>query len=385
MTNLQKGIITLIRSALTNEKLTLPDGFSIEAALPQLKRHQIAALCHKGAVLCGVPKDSPTMQNLFRWNYRNLLKSEAQCKTIGEVCSLFEEQNIDYMLMKGCNLKELYPSKELRQMADADILIKQEQYPKIKSLIENLGYKEKVGSDHAYIWYNDALVLELHKSPVPLSSPDYDYFGDGWAKAKQKSGRRYVQSPEDEYIFIFAHYAKHYRLGGIGCRQVTDLWVFMQAFPNMDFGYIEAEIEKLGLLEFYKNTIRMLSAWFEDTPHDDITLLITDFIFESGSWGTKENIALSKSARFKKDSTSVETAKAKHILRLFFPTAASIEGRYRVLAQKPWLLPFYWVVRWVDILKNRPKNVKYRFEETKLVNDENMSEYESALRKVGLK
>ena len=46
------------------------------------------------------------------------------------------------MPLKGCNMKALYPSPELRVMGDADILIRVEQYDRIRPIIQSLGFEE---------------------------------------------------------------------------------------------------------------------------------------------------------------------------------------------------------------------------------------------------
>ena len=57
-------------------------------------------------------------------------------------------------------------------------------------------------------------------------------------------------TPEDEFIYLFTHFAKHYRDGGIGCRYVVDLWVFLRNNPTMDPEKIKRELDKLQLREF---------------------------------------------------------------------------------------------------------------------------------------
>ena len=38
MNTMQQGVITLLRSAITGEKLPLPGGFDLEAVYPELKK-----------------------------------------------------------------------------------------------------------------------------------------------------------------------------------------------------------------------------------------------------------------------------------------------------------------------------------------------------------
>lgn len=378
----QKGILTLVRAAITGEPLPLSADFSMEEAFRQIRRHQIPGLAFEGAARCGVDKTHPVMQQLFRVYCMDLQHSQRQMDAVRTLCEAFEVQGIDHMLMKGCNLKLLYPKHELRRMGDADILIRDEQYPTVKKIVTDLGYQEEVGADHTYTWKSDSLYLELHKRPIPKESKDlYAYFGDGWSRTHLCRGHRYGLMSEDEYIYVFVHYAKHYRLGGIGLRQMIDLWVYRRAHPDMDEVYIEKELDKLQLREFYRNTVRTLTAWFEDGAADETTELLGQFIFDSGSWGTYTNTVLSKGVKYRSGKNNVQL---RNMLRLLFPSAVSMEGRYRVLVRHRWLLPACWVMRWIDVLIHRQHNIKRRMQEKDILNEEDLSAFEKNMHAVGL-
>ena len=69
----------------------------------------------------------------------------------GEYRAAFEKNGIAHMPLKGILMKQLYPRPDMRIMGDADILIRVEQYEKIKPLLEELGFAEKLESDHELI------------------------------------------------------------------------------------------------------------------------------------------------------------------------------------------------------------------------------------------
>ena len=65
MDTTQRGIITLIKSAVTEQSLPLPEGFDLAAAYSIVKRHHISTLIYDGAVRCGISRTEPIMQKLF--------------------------------------------------------------------------------------------------------------------------------------------------------------------------------------------------------------------------------------------------------------------------------------------------------------------------------
>lgn len=385
MNVLQRGLLTLVRSALTGQALALPEDFRMEDAAEELKRHQLIGLGCEGAVLCGISKTEPVMQKLFVACYRLLLHSEKQLRALNKLYAAFEENGIDYMPVKGCNLKYLYPRPELRAMGDADILIRMEQYEKIVPIMEQLGYRAIQESDHEFIWDSPALHVELHKRLIPSYQPDLNrYFADGWQRARHLSGHRCALRPEDEFIYLFLHYTKHYRDGGVGLRQPIDLWIWRKAYPDMDMTSIRRELEAMKLLEFFDNTMRMLGLWLEEGESDEKTRFMTDYIFLSGSWGLLENHLASTGVREEKQFGSRRESHRNDKIRMLFPSAEVLSRRYPVLKKAPWLLPVMWPVRWGSALLFRQDNIRryHRWLEGKT--DEKLDSFESSLKFVGL-
>lgn len=382
----QQGVIALLKSAITGEKAALPEEFDMEQALPLLRRHSVTAMGYVGALKCGISKDLPAMQQLRLDYYTGLVKSEGQLAAIEKITRAFDAQGIDYMPLKGCNMKRLYPTPELRAMGDADILIRTEQYPKIRPILEELGFQEIMESDHELVWDNKQLHLELHKRLASSANREFcRYYGDGWHKAKQKQGSRYAMTDEDQFIYLFTHFARHYRNGGVGCRLAVDLWVYLRSFPNMDMEYIHREMEQLSLAEFYDNMLRLLDSWFRDEKADERTEFISHVIFASGNWGTAKNYSLSAMVRQRKRNDSAAKGKLRWFVQLVFLPMSQMRFRYPVLKKWPVLLPVYWVVRWCDILLRRRKNVALNYKKLTDNSVEEIESHEQSLSYVGLR
>lgn len=385
MDTIHQGIITLLRSAVTGEKLALPAGFDIEAAYPQIKRHHMVTLTYDGAVRCGIPSDHPVMQQLFGAYCRALMKSEGQQRELKRIFAAFDENGIDYMPLKGCKMKALYPKPELRIMGDADILIRMEQYQRIVPIMESLGFADSAESDHELVWKSPNLYLELHKRLIPSYNEDfYAYYGDGWKLAKCAEGTRFSMTPEDEMIYLFTHFAKHYRDGGIGCRHVVDLWVYRRANPGLDEAYIRRELEKLRLYKFYVNILQLLAVWFEDAAPDDKMEFMTGFLFASGSWGVMDSRVLSIGVRDMRRTGGSLESRLRYILRTAFPSREVLRHKYTVLQKAPWLLPLVWLVRPFYKLLFERESLDVHGRQLKAMNQKNLDQRHQLLNYVGL-
>lgn len=340
----QQGIVTLIKSAVTGERFALPEGFDLEEASRLIRAHQIGALIYEGALQCGVTQNSPAMQRLFQYYCKSAQISKRQMQKLEQVFTAFEANGIDYMPVKGCVLKSLYRKPEHRMMGDADVLIRMSQYEKIVPIMQELGFEPGGEAEHHFVWKADALTIELHKSLFKENDSQYTaHFGDGWPLAHRQAGNRYALKPEDAYIHVFAHFANHFRHAGVGCRQLVDLWVLFNAYPELDGAYIQRILEQMRLETFHRNTRRTISVWFEGAEEDDVTRLMTDVIFANGSWGSAQQGTISAGISDMQRSPRAFSARLLYVFRHIFPGVENLRRRYPILQKAPYLLPVAWV------------------------------------------
>ncbi len=385
MNQIQQGILTLLRSAVTEEILPLPEGFDMEQALPLIRGHHMSTLAYDGAARCGVRLTDPAMRRLFQAYGKILLIHERQMGEVSRIFAAFAENGIDYMPLKGCKLKALYPKPELRIMGDADILIRMEQYDRIKPIMLSLGFAEKDETDHELIWQKDSLFLELHKRLIPSYNADfYAYFGEGWQLAKRQEGTRYAMTPEDEMVYLFTHFAKHYRDGGIGCRHVLDLWVYLRANPELDQAYVAKKLALLGISEFYGNIRRLICMWFEGGESDEKLDFLSEFIFTSGSWGAMESRALSRAVRDSRYALPGFKGKLLYIWQILFPGVDMLKSKYTILKKAPWMLPLVWLIRPFYKLLFERKSLKRHELNLGAITPEAMQTRQKLLNYVGL-
>ena len=287
-----EGILKLVKSALTQVKCTLPDSFVLSDALEIVKSHHLTSLVYNGALICGYDDKSSEMTKLMLWYIKRLMQSENQIYEVSCILDAFEKEGIDCMPLKGTLLKELYPKQDMREMSDSDILIKPLQYQQIKSVMTNAGFDFEGESNHEYIFKKGTVSIEFHKMLVPSYNKDlYAYYENVWALSRKKDGKEHIyeMSSEDNYIYNFAHMAKHYRDGGVGVKHFTDLWLVRQKSDALDEEYIIKEFKKMGLDSFYKNILSVIGVWFDDENGNELTDYITENVFSHEPYAPPEN------------------------------------------------------------------------------------------------
>ncbi len=383
----EKTIISLVKNAFTQNTDNISSDFDTDMILKFGSKHHIMSILFSGASKSGFDKNSDFMKKLFAYSGRESIKHELQWQEIEVLYDAFCKNSVKFLPLKGLLTKKLYPKSWMRVMGDADILIDSNQYDEIKKVITELGYTFVTESDHEYIWKKEGrLLLELHKRLIPSYNEDYyRYFGDGFSKSKPKyeNAYEYEFSSEDEFIYIFTHFAKHYRDGGIGIKHFTDLYVFTNAHSDMDFVYIETELKKLSLLEFYKNTVSSLRVWFENADADETCALLIKTVIGSSAYGTREG-HISSSALRSSTGRQSNNVTASFLKNRLFPSINYMKIKYKYLEKAPYLIPFAYTSRFLNLIFNKQERIKKYRDDMKYVSSHDISNYRNNLKKVGL-
>ncbi|MBQ1950980.1 MAG: nucleotidyltransferase family protein [Clostridia bacterium] len=378
----------LIRCGLTDATLNLPVDFSLEGAARLAYQHHVSGVVYTALCRAGADMLSPVMRDLLTRTGRAVSVCETQTMELDKLTAVFAQHGVDFLPLKGVILRSLYPDPSMREMGDVDILIRVEQYPMIASIMEEMGYVFRTESDHEYIWKKPGLVtVELHKHLIPSYNTDYyAYFGDGWERAVAVDGcpGRYTFSTEDTYVFLFAHFAKHYRAGGIGVKQVMDLWLYRQANGDMDTSYVASCLSQLRLDVFHRHVVAMLDVWFADGTPTPQTEELTRFIVDSGAYGTAQGHAQAEALREAQLGTPVDKVQANKWRSALFPPRSVIAASWPVVDKVPLLLPFFWIVRGLRAVFFRRRSMKVRLNKVRDMTPQSIQTYEQRLQLVGL-
>lgn len=389
MLDFQRGILALIKSAMDHTKAELPENFDWQKAIAYGKRHQILGLLYCGCKNSQIEAPLEIASFLKMALLKSAAVEQRQNYYIEKMFSLFRQNNIDFMPLKGVILRKYYPESGTRTMGDCDVLINMSQYQKTREIMQELGFEEKVETDHELVWeLPNQLKVELHKRVVSKVNEDfYRYFGDGWRLAKEKvnDSSQYQMKNEDALIYNFAHMAKHYRNGGIGIRHILDIYVIMNKQPNLDFAYIDGELKKLKLFDFFYNVLHTIDVWFNGKETDEMSDWITDYIFSSGSFGTAKNHSISNVVKEMKTAKSAKFLRLKRLIDIVFLPYTGMCVKYPVVKKVPVLLPIMWVVRWVEIALKGKRHIAARADVSiKSLSANNIETFQDSLHYVGL-
>lgn len=314
------------------------------------KIHSLLPLLYNACLKYNIKLDEKQLSFLEKQYKYQLMKEITQQCEVELILSEFDNHKIKCMPLKGLILKDLYPSQELRTMSDLDILIMDKDSKKVKQILLKYGYecRKSGGKDDVY-HKNPFMHVEIHRIMVDGNFELIaDYYNNIWDVVTpiNENSNIYKMSDEDFYIHMISHIASHYATSGIGIRFVFDVWLFLEKYKKtLNFKYINHELEKINLLKFNENFKSMTLKWFNGIETSELEENMTEYIFNSGTFGTLKNKQSIELVLGKNGMKSFNTSKFLYMIKLVFPSFKYMKNRNVILKKVPILLPYFYIQR----------------------------------------
>lgn len=314
---------------------------------------------------------------LQREEIMSVYRHEQMKYAFEEICSVFDETGIIYIPLKGAVLRLYYPYESMRTSCDIDILIREDDLETAISSLETKGYSCGTRKFHDVSLYSpNKIHLELHFN-IQENIDNLDaVLKDAWEYAVPMNSTQYAFSKEFFVFHIFAHMAYHFVSGGCGIRSLLDIWV-MEHKMGISYSCAKKLLTKAGIYKFASEMSKLAERCFTYNDRDAFSDAVLKYIFEGGVYGSVENhIAVGKF----KNKCSVAYA----LKRLFLPYKLMIK-LYPFLQKVPYLLPVYWVVRWIKaIFGGKSKKIVLEMSRINNIPDEKVDEVKAICSRLGL-
>ena len=279
-----------------------------------------------------------------------VLRTAVQVKELEELERCFEEAGVVNQPMKGAVLRFLYPSPEMREMSDIDILIAEQNMEMASEILKQRGYLMAESIKHHDIYKKPPfLIVEAHRAlyDKTVDRNQHGYFSN-FSRTKVKEGCQHTQvfGVEDFYVYMMSHMAKHFYQTGCGIRHLVDIYVYLNTYRNsMDRKYVERELDRCGILTFTINMEQLAFGWLDGGKLSPLHEKLFDYMLDSGIYGKDENGIWNKFVYQKGSDKEMSRGQLKRWY--FFPPLYYMSEYYPYLEKKPWLLPWAWLVRGV--------------------------------------
>lgn len=354
--------ISLINAALYGLSAPLPPNDTDWELMYTLAAHHKLASLLNFAIMTLPAEVITSVSSLSKFNaafkQELFLDANRQAES-ARISHAFNDNNIDYVFLKGSVSKFLYPDTCMRSMNDIDILYRSnDDNTHIGNIMESCSYSlyNHTPKDDGWINMHNHIYIELHRRLVEKSySSEYIYLDNIWSRLKKKSEHEYVMTPEDFYIYHIIHMSKHFRHSGIGIIPFIDTWLYISKNSGLNIDYLDESFKKLGLSDFEQYARKLSCLWFnkdktssalifnpDDFNDKDIQILdiLSMYVFNSGSFGTDIQMEVNSMISNSANATDKNSAMIKRI----FPNKTIMADYYGDIIEKyPAVIPFFWI------------------------------------------
>ena len=313
-----------------------------------------------------------------------------RCRLFDALSAALRDAGISFFTVKGLDVARLYPCPALRTMGDCDLVVREQDKTRAHKIFLRLGYENGQKQDREWTYFKNGLEFELHHSLLYDEQENTDksvtFCKNAWAHVTEENGR-FILDWSFHYIFLLLHLHRHLIYLGVGFRQFMDLYVVANSV-SLDWAWIEAELEKLGLLAFSRRCTELTEAWFGSGEMTERDRHCLEQLLRNGAFGyhdvaNRENRKSDEIIRMKGPRW---LARLRILLDRTFPSYQNMRyvEHYSGLNGRPWLLPVYWVYRWVRALRYRMFDNGKRMVDNALVSDREIAARERELHYWGL-
>lgn len=273
--------------------------------------------------------------------YQNLIK-------------LFEENNIDYVPLKGTIMKHYYPKIEMRLMGDIDVLIPYDKRKIVHNLLLKNNYSDEndegLSSHHELFTHDKYGIFEIHFNLLDEQCNARDYLNETvW---NETHNHRF--NNEFNIVYQLAHYANHFTHGGASIKSMLDIGLLLLN-EDIDYEKLKILLIKTNYYNFYNNTLQIFNVLFKQNVKlferkltESEMIEIIDYIFKCGDFGLGEEnnyneVRIVNDLSKKKKITFF--SKLSYIISQICIPYKQFKDLSKVVKYCPILLPFGWIVR----------------------------------------
>lgn len=362
-----KIVIAFLKSAIEQTPFHIEEEhIDWEKTEKILSFHRVANMAYYGYLQlenkdCVPPQ---LVQKLERAYQKAVVKEAHQHFALEEIRETFEKNGIDFVPLKGCVLKYLYPAPQMRVMGDLDVLYKEEQQEAVARCLGGLGYSEEKDTDvHDVYRRAPYLCVEMHRQLVSKPEKRKEYFDRIWERANPANGKthEYEMTLEDYYLFFLAHMAAHFLCKGTGLRSLTDFHVFNQNKGNEINRRVVADLlNQIGLSQFEAFLFDMDACIFMGKECGESLLQQAfEYMVDSGIYGTAKHQNVNMISGEKGSEKHPILGKVQYLIKVVFLKREEMEKIYPFLQEHRYLLAPAWIYRlFQKVLFQRQKIAK---------------------------
>jgi hypothetical protein len=280
---------------------------------------------------------------------------------LAKLIDALQKANINFIILKGIILAELYPNPEYRYSSDADIHINPNDLEAVQKIMTGMRYEYKFSNTvrYDYSYLLNGVHIEIH---TRMFEDFYDKHGkvlreyelDSINHTKKHNilGKDILSLQPNEFlIHNICHMTKHFVDSGINLRHLMDITIYVNSYiEQLDMSYIMTFFKKMKMTQFVEHVFCVCNQYLgmieifgiEYNRLDEIVSdeFLSDFL-EHTSEGHTDISKTSTFLAYYKDDKSI-------VKERIIPNQNMLSDKYKYAKKNKWLLPIAWVHRMFD-------------------------------------
>ena len=342
------------------------------------KAHNLFPLFHESA--CHFPeyRNRPEYEDNINLVMTMIGQQIKKTESFLELYRAFLKEDLHPIVMKGLICRQLYGQHaEKRPSGDEDILVRKEDFYKVKEVMEKQGFvcsqpdvtqaQLEQLQDVGFYESNIGFLIEVHTNIMGHTNQMRTKMGDCFKDVFEHTRTVMIHDVPvttmfhtDHFLFLVLHAFKHFSLSGVGVRQMLDILLYQNAFEReINWDSVKTVLDDnhaagyLGDLQFIGEEYLEFEfgVHFETCSPED---LLKDMM-EVGVFGKRDDVDI-LAARINLNVVGQRRGGAFAWIRMGFPPVRYMLNEAPYLEEKPWLLPVEWGKRWGRFFKRARKH-----------------------------
>ena len=349
----EKNFISLLRASIFSQNTPMLSEPDYAQIFHMAQKHAVASLLYPAVKRISPPP--PILSELKKLAFRDATREQLQSQELAQITAACEQSQISVLLLKGCILKALYPLPSLRYMSDIDLLIEPTCEKAIHSILLSMGFiEEKIDASTTKVYtspQNMRYEIHLDLSAEGYHAPSQRFASELMQRSVPMEGKSYIRNLplEEHYAYLLCHFVKHFIYGGIGIRQLIDIYLCQKKW-QMDHQKLFSLLDSLGLTEFHANLTALSQYWFEDAQATDFIKELGEYILSSGVFGNEAHRSTDRMLQQGEGFT--------YLWKRTFPPYRTMKEYFPILKKLPFLLPIFWLWRALRAVLFRRKKLQ---------------------------
>ena len=312
-----EAFFALLRAGLWETDIRLSDYEPIDFAAIQSLAEEQSVVGLIAAGLEHVVDKKPAKKDVLQFIGQTLQLEQqnyAMNEFIGVLIDKMRKVGIYTLLVKGQGVAQCYERPLWRCCGDIDLFLSDENYKKAKEFLIPLAFSVETERGPHLGMTIDSWIVELHghffcgisgRMDCVIKEVEDSVIYHGNVRTWMNGNTQvFLPGVDNDVIFIFTHFIKHFYKGGLGLRQICDWCRLLYTYrDSLNYGLLEQRIKSAGLMSEWK-AFGALAIEYLGFPKDSMPLLdvrskkedvrwrkkadrIMEFILKSGNMGHK--------------------------------------------------------------------------------------------------